>query len=576
MPRQPITNWRTIPRRPREEALLAARLRIHPLAAAALVASGVNSPEQAAAYITGNLEALPSPFEMAGMAEAVDVIIAAVRDRHPILLHGDYDADGICSTAILCRALQDIGATAFYYLPDRFEDGYGVSPAALREAAGRGVRLVITADCGITAHDELSLARELGLRVVVLDHHLPLDTLPPADAIVAPRLPNWEYRCPDMPASALSLRLVQALGEALGGDGMAAAERFADIAAVGTVADVAPMEGENRVIVRAGLDAIRRTRWVGLKALKDIAGIGDVVRAWDVGFRIAPRINAAGRLADAALALDLLTTDDETEAYRLAHHLDNHNRERQRIQEQILAQALEMVALSPELLEYPVLVLSSPQWHVGVVGIVAAKLVEQFGRPTILLVEEGEGTRAEARGSARSTEGFDIAFALSACEDLLTTFGGHAMAAGLRLPRENIPSLREGLRRVAEEFGFAEPAGAAPPAVIEAGLEELDETLPRDLARLEPFGRGNPEPLFSARSLEVVEARTVGRSMEHLKLILTDGRRTVEAIGYGMARARNETGPNALVDVCFVPVLDEYWGPPSVQLRLVGIRKARR
>ncbi len=571
MPRRVLQNWQPIPRNLRQEALLAARLGLHPLAAAALIASGVDDPATAEAYLNGSIADLPSPFEIAQMERAVEVVVAALKAGEPLLLHGDYDADGICSTAILARTMERLGATAYYFVPDRIRDSYGVSAAAIKQAAQGGVKVVVTTDCGIAAHDEVRLAKKLGMQVVVLDHHLPPEVLPPADAIVAPRLPDWQYECADMPASGLALRFVQALAEALGGDGRLAAEEFADLAAVGIVADVAPMEGENRIIVRAGLDRLPRTRWEGLRALKEIVGLGDVVRAWDVAFRIAPRINAVGRLADAGDALELLMTDDETEARRLAHQLDSTNRERQRLQEQIYRQALEMVAQRPELLEYPVLVLSSPQWHVGVVGIVAAKLVEEFGRPAVLLVEEGQ----EARGSARSVEDFDITFALGACEHLLTGYGGHTMAAGLRLPVANIEPLREGLREFAEALGVAEVAEAAPRPAILARLDELDETLPADLARLEPFGAGNPEPLFAIHGLRVVETRVVGRGNQHLKLFLTDGSRTVEAIGFGMAEAGVQCAKDDLVDVCAVPIIDEFWGAPQVQLRLEGLRPAR-
>ena len=572
MPRQPLRRWQVIPRRPRQEAVLAARLDLHPLAAAALIASGIDDVAEARAYLSGSIDELPSPLSIGQMERAVEIVLGAVRDGEPILLHGDYDADGVCSTAILARALERLGATAYYFLPDRVKDSYGVSGAAIKDAARTGIKVVVTSDCGIAAHEEVELAKRLGMRVVVLDHHLPPETLPPADAIVAPRLPDWEYECAEMPASGLALRFVQALAEASGGDGKVAVKEFADLAAVGIVADVAPMRGENRVMVRAGLDRLPQTQWIGLRALQEIAGVGKRVRAWDVAFRIAPRINAVGRVADATDALELLMTDDETQARQLALYLDAKNRERQKLQDQIYREALEMVGERPELLSYPVLVLSSPDWHIGVVGIVAAKLVEEFARPTVLLVEEGD----QARGSARSIENFDITFALGTCAEILTGYGGHTMAAGLRLPTANIELLRQLLCECAEQLGAVEAIEAPARRVIPARLEEIDETLPGDLARLEPFGPGNPEPLFALHSLRVVEARAVGRGDQHLKLFLSDGTRTVEAIAFGMGHLRETVSNGGCVDICAVPMVDEYWGPPQVQLRVEGLRPAQK
>jgi single-stranded-DNA-specific exonuclease len=563
------TSWHLTARQPQLEALLAVRLNLHPLAAAALIASGVSNPEEAQGYLSGSLADLPNPLRIRGMEEAVEIVGAALADRQDILVHGDYDADGICATAILVHALHRCGARVHYYLPDRFTESYGVSARAVRSAAHHGIPLIITVDCGITAHAEVALAKSLGCRVVVIDHHQPGLQLPPADAVVAPRRHDWQYECSDLPAAALALRFVQALGQRLQPCPVEA-EEVVELAALGVIADVAPLQGENRIIARAGLTRLPHTPSPGLRALQEIAAVRPPIRGVDVAYRLVPRLNAAGRLADAGDALDMLLTNDEDEARRLALYLDQQNRQRQRLQDAVYNRAVEMIAAQPELLEQPVLVLSAPNWHVGVVGIVASKLVEDFARPVVLLVEEGE----TARGSARSVAGFDITAALGACAELLHTYGGHAMAAGLRLPTAQIPALRAQLCQQATLAGMTAAAQLTPRLAIPVALDEIDETLPADLARLEPFGAGNPEPCFVASRLAVLEARTVGRDGAHLKLFLTDGRRTVEAIGYRMGN-KLAPGTNQRVDICFVPELNEYWGQPQLQLRLLAWRPAQ-
>jgi len=538
---------------------------MHPLVAAVLVAAGVTDPGQAKAYLSGSLDSLPDPLALRGMGEAVELVLGALAAGEEILVHGDYDADGICAAAVLLRTLSRLGGLVHFYIPDRLADGYGVSERAVRAAARRKIPLLVTVDCGITAHEEIALAKSLGCRVIVLDHHEPDPDLPEADVVVAPRLPDWEYTCAEMPAAALALRFVQALGNRVGDDTLWAKD-LVELAAVGIVADVAPMEGENRIIVRAGLDRLPHSPLPGLRALQELAAVKAPVRAYDVGFRIAPRINAVGRLADAGDALELLLTDDDDKARRLALYLDGKNRERQQIQQQIYNQAVRMLGAHPELLEMPVLVLHSDTWHVGVVGIVASKIAEDFGRPAVLL-GSADGL---ACGSARSVAGFDITAALRSCGHLLIRCGGHSMAAGLTAEVSKIEDLRRALEAYCELVGTGEALAEVPGRVaIPVMSEELDETIADDLARLEPFGPGNPEPLFALCGLEVVEARTVGRDNSHLKLVLTDGARALAAIGFRMGNG-DKPKPGDHIDVCFVPETDNYWGKPQLQLRLVA------
>lgn len=578
MARNFLKSWRDVPRDEVLESDLAAHVGLHPLAAAALLWAGVRDARQARAYMSGSLDALPPASQFRGMTEAIELVIPAIADRSPILVHGDYDADGVCSAAVLVCALHRVGANVRYYLPHRFRDGYGVSERAVQAAAGKGIQLILTSDCGIAAHDEISLAKSLGCSVIVLDHHDPGPTLPQADVVVAPRLPGWSYECEEMPASALAVRFVQALTEVLG-DAPVRAEDLVDIAAIGIIADVAPMTGENRVIARAGLDKLNREPCVGIRVLMDVAAVRPPLRAYDVAFRLAPRLNAVGRLADPTDALELLLTADEDEARRLALHLDNNNRQRQRLQEQIYREAVRMLAEQPDLLQSPAIVLSSPDWHAGVIGIVASKLAEEFDRPAVLFGQEPTRKCAgaligEMRGSARSVEAVDIMEALRMCEEHLIEYGGHPQAAGLRIDGGRVDAFRDALAEAIEAMGLPDRKKQDPQA-IPASLDEIDETLVSDLARLEPFGPGNPEPIFATEGLQVVEVRTVGREESHLKLYLSDGRRTVEAIGFGMAGKDDEPKSDDRIDVCFVPTVDDYWGQPQVQMRLVGWRPSR-
>ena len=584
MARKFLKSWRYVPRDEVLEADLAARVGIHSLAAAALIWAGVRDPDQARAYMLGSLDTLPPASEFRGMTEAVELVLLATADGRPILVHGDYDADGICSAAVLIHALHRLGAKVIYYLPHRFRDGYGVSERAVRAAIANGINLILTSDCGISAHDEISLAKSRGCSVIVLDHHEPGPTLPEADVVVAPKVPDWSYECREMPASALALRFVQALTQMLG-DAPVRAEDLVDLAAVGIIADVAPMTGENRVIARAGLDRLADTSWPGLRALMDVAALRPPVRAYDVAFRLAPRLNAVGRLSDANHALELLLSADEDEARRLALHLDGENRERQRIQEQIYDDAISMLGEQPDLLSLPAIVLSSPEWHAGVIGIVAAKLAEEFDRPAVLFGSPPNASPGdkpgelvgELRGSGRSVEAVDLLEAVRKCGEHLVEYGGHSKAVGLCIQSGGVDAFRDAL---SEALEATEPPTKKKdePEAIKVKLEEVDETLVADLARLEPFGPGNPEPIFAVEQLQVVEVRAVGKDQKHLKLYLSDGQRTVEAIGFGMAgkagkpREGNEPREGQKLDVCFVPAVDDYWGRPQVQLRLVGWR----
>ncbi|MHB1330327.1 MAG: single-stranded-DNA-specific exonuclease RecJ, partial [Gemmatimonadales bacterium] len=466
---QPVLRWRVAPPPDPDTARqLASSLDLPPALARLLAQRGYGELETAKRFLRPELQSLSDPYALAGMADAVEVIVRTIRAGHRILVHGDYDVDGQCASALLTRALRAAGAQVEAFVPHRMRDGYDFGPAGLARAKEIGARLILTCDCGITAVETVRQAREAGLDVVVTDHHLLGPTAPPANAILDPQRPDDNSGLGTLCGTGVAFKLVQALVEPLG---LPASfpMHFLDFVAVATVADVVPLTGENRVLVRHGLKVLNRSRWPGFRALIQSAGLGAAeVRASQVGFVLGPRLNAAGRIGDANDGLRLLLTDSEAEAQALASQLEKLNTEGQDLDQRILAEAIDRVERTVDLDRTAGLVLASDGWHPGVVGIVASRVVERFGRPAFLIGLAGD----IGKGSGRSISRFDLHGALQQCGDLLERFGGHRMAAGLTVRRDRVEQFTERFAAVCGERLQPSDLGPEQRVDLEIGLDE--------------------------------------------------------------------------------------------------------
>lgn len=546
---------------------LVQALNIPPALARLLIQRGYREPERARAFLRPALEGLSDPYRLAGLASAVETIVRTVRAGHPILVHGDYDVDGQSATALLTRALRAAGARAEPFVPHRLRDGYDFGPAGLAEAVRVGARLILTCDCGITAVETVRLARAQGIDVVVTDHHLPGPVLPPANAIVDPQQPGDDSGLGMLCGTGIAFKLVQALVPALELPETLPLHLL-DLAAIATVADVVPLVGENRILVRHGLRLLEHTRWPGLRALLRTAGLEHKrIRAGQVAFILAPRLNAAGRVGDAAEGLRLLLSDDPVEATQLAERLETYNTERQGIDQRILDDALERVEREFDLTHDAAFVLAADGWHPGVVGIVASRVVERFGRPTFLIGFDGD----IGKGSGRSISRFNLHDALVECADLLDRFGGHRMAAGLTLRRDRLDAFRERFGAVARAQLDPATLGPEQRVDLELPLAEMTDDLERLCRHLEPTGMGNPGPVFGVRRVTFANRQVVGQG--HLKGQLRQGNHRVETIGFQWADRVPWLGDEP-VDVAVRLERNEFGGRSALQARLVALTPA--
>jgi single-stranded-DNA-specific exonuclease len=547
--------WEIAPTNRRVEEKLTAALQLRPLAARLLVNRGITTIEGARDFLTPSLQRLHDPFLMRGMAGAVDRLIRAIRAQEPIVIYGDYDVDGITATAVLSWFFRDIGIQVPYYLPHRMREGYGLNAEAVQKLADQGTRVLITVDCGITGREEVQLARRLGMDVIVTDHHQVPPTLPDAVAVLNPHQAECAYPAKELAGVGVAFKLVMALRtrlrqETRWAEKLPNLRRHLDLVALGTVADIAPLLGENRILVRHGLQELTHSHKVGVQTLKRITRIsGQDIGPRQVGFTLAPRLNAAGRLAAAKAGVELLLAKDAMRAEKLARYLDSVNRERQAVQAQIYEEAKAALEARGGMDNNWAIVLASERWHPGVVGIVASKLVEEYGRPTVLIGLDGD----TGKGSGRSIAAFHLYNALVACQEHLAGFGGHEHAAGIRIHREQVPAFQESLNRVASELLSAAECSPLLAIDAEVRLDEIDATLLEFIERLEPFGEGNPQPVLLARGVEVVgEPTLVGREQQHLRLMLRQGNVSLQGIGFAMGRRLAQTKEGAL-DIVFTP-----------------------
>lgn len=545
---------------PELDLRLAGELGVDFLLGQILVRRGLRSREEVQAFLAPQLTHLPEPYLLDDLEQAIALTESAVADGESIAIFGDYDADGICSVAILTRALQSLGATVRTYVPHRLNDGYGLNPAAVQQIIADGAKLLVTVDCGTGDREELRTLRDAGVRTIVLDHHHVDDPDVPATAFVSTRRANSRYPFAGLAAAGIAYQFARAL---LGDD---AARPLLPLAALATVADVVPLHHDNRVIVRLGLERFATDAPLGLRVLADEAGLDpSAITAWHCAFILGPRINAAGRMADPHLALQLLLTEDAGEAHRLARKLSDLNAERQQRTQRMIRDAerrLEGARVGP------VVMLADPDWSVGLVGLLASKLAERYNRPA-LVFEQGPEV---SRGSARSVEGFHMAEALAACDDLLLEYGGHSLAAGLTVETANLPLLEERLAQLATTaFSDGIPR---PPLLLDAELHDHELTLQTmDLLEdLEPFGAGNPTPTFFIRG---VRTRHVRRSRDGRHLLfdaITPGASVVRAVHFeGGHRCEDLEGLRS-VDLAFTLRRDQWNGRTNLTLEVLDFR----
>lgn len=561
--------WEIAVGRPLETRLLGEALGVRPLTAACLVERGHADPDRAARFLEPRLKDLADPFRIPDMAAAVERLFRAREAGEPVILFGDYDVDGVTATALLTDLLGRLGWTVRHYLPDRFDEGYGLTQGAVETCVGRhGPGLLVAVDCGSTSRGPVAWLRERGIDTVVVDHHQPGDAPAEPVAMVNPQRGELDR---ELCSAGLAFKLGHALLKAGRERGLGGFDRYdlketLDLVALGTVADLVPLTGENRILAGTGLPRVAMSRRPGLVALREVAGVSDAVRVEQVGFQLGPRLNAAGRLDSALQSLELLLTSDAGRAMALATALDSCNRERQTIERRIADEAIAAVRgrFDPER-DYA-LVESQADWHIGVVGIVASRVLREFHRPTLIIGREGDSWR----GSGRSIPGFDLAAALRGCDDLLLKHGGHAMAAGISVAEEKVPLLRERLNRIAK--ASLTPEQLVPGLRLDAAvrLEELELAAVEELGRLEPFGQGNAPVQVAIPGLRHARPpQRMGREQQHWRFTVTDGATTADCVWWN---AGNRPVPTGGFELAAVPEINEYGGRRSLRLKMLDWR----
>lgn len=551
---------------------LAGSLAVDPLLARLLLLRGINNDEEGRAFISARLSSLPDPSLLPAMDVACERVYQALVNNERISVHGDYDVDGISGCSLLVEVLRALGGDVDYHIPLRMKDGYGLSTDALHQSAKAGCRLAISVDCGVSAVDEADLAEELGLDLIITDHHQPPEILPRCLALINPHLPDNEFPWLDLSGVGVAFFLLVGLRRYLRNHGFFE-ERVEpdlrhslDLVALGTIADIVPLGGVNRILVRSGLELLDQGRRPGIAALKKVADVKKVTSG-SVAFRLAPRLNAAGRLEDATLGVRLLLNQAGEDTEALARMLEGFNRERQTIEQQTFDQAVAM--LDEESDERFSIVLASADWHPGVIGIVASRLVERYNRPTVLIaLKSGQ----LGKGSARSIAGFHLFDAFKVCSEPLCGFGGHAMAAGLTVDAANIDSFREQFEREASRQLCKEDLL---PVIHHDGgidLSHLSLELVEQIEQLNPFGMGNPQPTFVCRSCRVFTPRVLAD--KHLKFVVEQAGKRVDCIAFGQAESFESLSGS--VDILYRPGINEWRGNRSLQLQVIDFVASAR
>ena len=570
--------WRIHPHQPERISQLQRGSRVSAVVAQLLICRGITDPQHVDGFLNSRLSGMREPDELPGLADAADRLLAAVRSNRRITVYGDYDADGMSSAAILMRALQLLGGQVHYYVPHRIEEGYGLNHEALRKLAARGTNVVVTVDCGIASVDEAQTARELGLELIITDHHEVGPELPDAAAVVHPGLPGSEYPFRGLCGAGVAFKLAWGLCQRA-----SEAKRVAPtmkefllsalgLAAIGTVADVVPLLDENRIIVRHGLVSMKERPVLGMAALMRRTGLDakPSLSGEDLAFTISPRLNAAGRLGQAQLAVELLTTDQADRAEAIAEYLDQLNRTRDHLERSIYLSAQKQIKEQFDVSDDPAFVLSGRGWHPGVIGIVAGRLAEKYARPVVMIAFDELG-QSLGTGSARSGGVLNLHAALHACGDHLAGFGGHAAAAGLRIDEAHVEAFRSHFcEHVDAELTSADRV-AQVHVDAETTLSQLTLKTLQEIELLAPFGQANPRPILCASKVHLAEPpRLMGEGQRHLSLRVHQQGTPLRAVAFGQAEwaetLQQHAGP---IDIAFRPVINDFRGNRRVELQLV-------
>jgi single-stranded-DNA-specific exonuclease len=563
--------WNTKPHDERAASTLANALGVSSITARLLAIRGLTDPDEASRFLNPTLDQLYDPFRLAGLECAADRLLTAITNKERISVHGDYDVDGITSTVILRRALELLGGNVTHFIPERLTDGYGLQPATVDRLHGEGVQLIVSVDCGIRGADAARRARDLGVDLIITDHHEPDSELPDACAVVNPKRHDCSYPDKNLAGVGVALKLVQALCQRAGKAAWLPA--FVKIASIGTLADVVPLVGENRIIAKLGLQMLTRgPHKVGLRALLEAAGLnGKTIDSYHIGFMVAPRINAAGRMSTPDIATRLLLAADEAmgeEAKALAEQLEAENTRRRQEDQEILAKAKKIVDTDPDVGAHSVLVVAGEGWHRGVIGIVASKLVDAYYRPAIVLSIDGDVTH----GSCRSIAGFDMLACLESCAPLMTRFGGHKAAAGLQLDSSRIKEFRLAVNAHADTC--LGPDDLRPRLWLDGPLafHELNERVMSEFAALAPFGPGNPRPRFHTGPVSIVDGPRLLKE-RHLKMSVKQNGRVMRAIQWNAAEQSDRlTAKKDGVEIAYTVEENEYQGTKYVELRVDDFR----
>jgi single-stranded-DNA-specific exonuclease len=554
-------NWKLYETNPRLQKVLSDILGISPLFAQLLLNRNIRTPEQAQEFLFGEFSSCADPFLMKDMARGVERIKRAVDDKEKILIYGDYDVDGVTSTALLADIFDHLDAEYDTFIPNRLEEGYGLNIRAVALARDHGVKLIITVDCGINSVEEIECANNYGIDVIVTDHHVVKGkTHPPAYAIIDPHQPDCLYPFKYLAGVGVAYKLARALVK--GQEELA--DKHLDLVALGTIADIVPLNGENRILAKNGLKMLRKTDKAGLKALMDVARVSpEKLTCRHIGFALAPRINAMGRVGSANVALDLLMCRDGNRAREIARLLDTENRNRQNIEKNILKQAFRRVEEGMDLEKEKVIVLADEEWHPGVIGIVASRLTEEYCKPAILIALEGN----RGKGSGRGVEGFNLFGAISEVGDHLLDFGGHEQACGIRIEKKNIEPFRQDLNKMSEKY-FVQREAMIPELKIDLHLpfSHIGVKLINELKMLMPHGPENSEPIFSTNGIKVKNSpRDIGKN--GFKFLATCGSLTCEAVTF---RKNDIEKPRAgnIINLAYTPSINSWAGVDSVQLNI--------